>query len=76
MKEYKNFGKIFIFKKKDYIQSTRKGIGELRKLLEVYELHIPTQNPKLRIEEPPLYLYKGVFLKRTKLEKVDEEGVL
>jgi len=36
---------MFIFKKKDYLLSVRKGIGELRKLLEVYEIFIPLENP-------------------------------
>jgi len=73
--EHKNFGKLFIFKKKDYSLSLKKGIGELKKLLEVYDLYIPTENPQLRISEPELSKYKGVFLKWKTLEKVEEEAL-
>lgn len=43
--EHKTFGKSFIFRRKDYPSSLKKGTGELRKLLEVYEIYIPTENP-------------------------------
>ena len=52
----------------------KKGTGELRKLLEVYELFIPTENMQLKIPEPKLSDYKEIFPVRKDLERVTEEN--
>lgn len=58
--DHKVFGKTFIFNNRKIDLNIRREIGELRKLLELYELFIPEANPKEMIVRPDLKEYRNL----------------
>jgi hypothetical protein len=60
--DHKVFGNTFVFSNRKIDSNIRREIGELRKLLELYELYIPQNNPKEMVERPDISEYR--YLKK------------
>jgi len=56
--EHKIFGNTFVFNNRKIDKNIRREIGELRKLLELYELYIPEKNPREMVERPDISQYR------------------
>ena len=58
--DHKVFGKTFIFNNRKIDLNIRREIGELRKLLELYELYISENNPKEMVQRPNIAEYRNL----------------
>lgn len=58
--DHKMFGSTFVFANRKIDFNIRREIGELRKLLELYELYISETNPKEMVERPDIKLYRNI----------------
>ena len=56
-RDHKMFGTNFVFANRKIDTNIRREIGELRKLLEIYELYISENNPKEMVERPDISKY-------------------
>jgi hypothetical protein len=64
--DHRMFGNDFVFANRKIDANIRREIGELRKLLEIYELYISETDPKEMVERPDLTRYRDLP-KRKKL---------
>ena len=58
--DHKVFGKTFIFNNRKIDLNIRREIGELRKLLELYELYISESDPKEMVQRPDITEYRNL----------------
>lgn len=56
--EHKIFGTTFVFDSRKIDSNIRREIGELRKLLELYELYISEKNPREMVPRPDIKRYR------------------
>ncbi|CAI2359262.1 unnamed protein product [Moneuplotes crassus] len=59
-RDHKMFGTTFVFANRKIDINIRREIGELRKLLELYELYIAETNPKEMVERPDIRRYRTI----------------
>lgn len=67
--DHKVFGNTFVFANRKIDSNIRREIGELRKLLELYELYIPENNPKEMIDRPDISKYRDLPVKKKPYKK-------
>ena len=58
--EHKVFGTTFVFANRKIDSNIRREIGELRRLLELYDLYISETNPKEMWPRPDLSLFRKI----------------
>ena len=63
-KEHRVFGNTFVFGHRKIDNNIRREIGELRKLLELYELYIAENNPKEMVPRPDISKYHEIMRKK------------
>lgn len=63
-RDHKVFGSTFVFNNRKIDSNIRREIGELRKLLQLYELYISETNPKEMVPKPDISKYRELPKKK------------
>lgn len=62
--DHRMFGTDFVFANRKIDSNIRREIGELRKLLEIYQIYISETNPKEMMERPDISRYRDLPIRK------------